>query len=256
MRALRSAKSIVLRTRFGVVAREVWHRFRPDFLTPRMILKNDEYDRSTALIIKTLAPTAHCVDVGAHQGTILAHLLAQTPLGRHWAVEPLPHLARDLRRHFPTVEVVERALGAAPGSSTFQHVTNHEAYSGLKRRPYDANDVELKEITVQVDRLDRVIPADVPVDFIKIDVEGGELDVLKGAEGLLTRYRPLVVFEHGRPAAASYGASSGDIFDLLARSGLQVSLLPDWLASRPPLSRHQFCTQEHDWYFVAHPPRH
>jgi hypothetical protein len=42
-----------------------------------------------------------------------------------------------------------------------------------------------------------VLPENFRVDFIKIDVEGGELLVMKGAAGIMKKYKPVVIFEHG-----------------------------------------------------------
>ena len=45
---------------------------------------------------------------------------------------------------------------------------------------------EIDQIRVETERLDQVIPENTRIDFIKIDVEGAEFEVLKGAEKNLT----------------------------------------------------------------------
>ncbi|HLY39530.1 MAG TPA: FkbM family methyltransferase [Candidatus Binatia bacterium] len=49
----------------------------------------------------------------------------------------------------------------------------------------------------------------------RLDVEGAELEVLRGAGRTLHRWKPYVVFEHGLGAADSYGTSPGMVHELL-----------------------------------------
>lgn len=67
-----------------------------------------------------------------------------------------------------------------------------------------------KEIknTVAVHRLDDLIDSKVKVDVIKIDVEGAELECLKGAKSVLIRSRPMVLFELHTDADGSIGSFS------------------------------------------------
>ncbi|MBT8215354.1 MAG: FkbM family methyltransferase, partial [Acidimicrobiia bacterium] len=159
-----------------------------------------------------LSSSLNSVDVGAHAGAILELLVARAPRGSHWAVEPLPAFATQLRKSFPTVTVCQVALSDSEGEAEFLHVRNQPGYSGLRRRPYDFRDPDIERISVRVDTLDRLIPDDIDIHLIKVDVEGGELGVLLGGMRLLRRCRPYVVFEHGRDSAAAYGTRSEQIY--------------------------------------------
>jgi FkbM family methyltransferase len=228
----------------------------------RAATKNESYDLLTFAVMKrALGPRANCVDVGCHLGSVLRVMLHVAPQGVHHAFEPLPDLFARLERdfgHLPNVQLHELALSDASGSVSFQHVTTHPAYSGFRPRRYPRG-AERHEITVRRARLDEVLPRDLPVNFVKIDVEGAELEVLRGAVDTLRRHRPLVVFEHGLGAADFYGTDPGSLHDLLARDcGLQVSRLENWLLRGPILGRTAFCERFHrglDYYFLAHPPR-
>ena len=95
------------------------------------------------------------------------------------------------------------------------------------------------------------------IDFIKIDVEGAELQVLQGAIVWIRKCRPIIVFEHGVGAADCYGTRPEHVYDLLCEDcGLKISLLEGWLSGRRPLSRDGFREQFDkglNYYFVAHP---
>ena len=83
-------------------------------------------------------------------------------------------------------------------------VKNAPAYSGLNKRRYDTSTPDIEEIKVKLGVLDEIIPKDVVIDFIKIDVEGGEFGVLKGAQHLLKKHKPVIVFECGMGASDYY----------------------------------------------------
>jgi FkbM family methyltransferase len=216
--------------------------------------KNAEYDEQTVEVMGAVLDRASCcVDVGAHRGAILRHMVELAPGGTHVAFEPLPDCAAYLRQAFPTVDVREVALGDARGRSSFVEVTTNPALSGLRVGHWEQDETSAS-IDVAVERLDDVVDEDLPVRFIKIDVEGAELGVLRGGQRTLTRWRPFVVFEHGL-AAASYGTTSDMVFELLAEAGLSISTLHGWLGGERALDRKDFSAGggSGEWYFLAHP---
>ena len=217
------------------------------------------YDERTFQIIdRVLTSDSNCVDVGCHEGFILKRILQAAPDGRHFAFEPLPHLAARLRESFPTVQVNELALSDEPGRASFVHVVSNPGYSGLRERRYDRPHEDLTQIDVQVDTLDRVLPDDLPIAFIKVDVEGAELGVLRGARETINRWRPHIVFEHGLGGSDYYGTKPQDVYELLVDDcGLRISLLERFLKRRRSLTRDEFVQQFEsgaNYYFVAHPP--
>jgi FkbM family methyltransferase len=223
---------------------------------------NALYDAQTALVMqRVLERRSNCVDVGCHQGAILDEMLRLAPEGTHFAFEPLPHLHAALAAKYagvPNVRLHEVALSEAPGEATFQHVVTNPGYSGLKRRHYDQPGEQVVEIAVKLARLDDVLPPDALIRLLKVDVEGAELQVFRGAAGMLRRCRPFVVFEHGLGAADCYGTRPEQVFDLLAECGLGLSLMKDWLehGSAKAFSRAAFADEfdsARNYYFLAHP---
>ena len=174
------------------------------------------------IVRREFGPDDTAVDVGAHAGEITAWFLDAAPGGAHLAVEPLPEYAEHLRAHFPDVTVHECALSDADGTATFFNVVGSPAWSGLHRQDPVAGK-ETVEIEVDIRRLDDLV-GEQPVRLVKIDVEGAELGVLAGARTVLERDQPVLLFEHARVHAASFGATPTDDLPLL--EDLDYSVAP------------------------------
>ena len=202
-------------------------------------------DRLQAEIMqRTLRADSSCIDVGAYRGQILREILRLAPRGRHIAFEPIPANYEYLTAHFPGVTLHNCALSDEPGSATFQHVQGRPARSGLRRVPYPDADETVIEIPVTIDTIDDRVPAGTAIDLIKIDVEGAELQVFKGAQRLLRESRPTLLFEHAPYTAAVYGTTPAALHALLVdEHGYSVSTFDAWLAGRPALSRDEFVAE-------------
>lgn len=168
-----------------------------------------------ALMEEVLERDSDCLDVGAHAGSVLGEMARIAPRGRHVAWEPLPDFAARLREAFPGVEVRQAALSDESGESDFAHVPAEPSWSGLVARPTPTGG-RVETITVRTERLDDALPACVRPAFVKIDVEGAEERVLRGALETLRRHRPVIAFEHGVGSADHYGTTPGAIHRLLA----------------------------------------
>lgn len=227
------------------------------------LTKNLAYDRMTDAIIKRhVRPGMNCIDVGCHKGEILELLLRQSPTGRHLGFEPIPSFARALATKFQEhagVEIVECALSDENGMSTFQYVTNAPAYSGIRERAYAVENPEIQEIQVRLRPLDDWLTSGQRWDFLKIDVEGGELAVLRGAKEILQKDRPLVIFECGLGASEFYGTTAEDVYGLLnAELGYELYTLKGYLQapSSAGISSEAFremFERNTEYYFVAAP---
>jgi FkbM family methyltransferase len=137
------------------------------------------------------------------------------PRGRHIAYEPLPELATRLAAEFPAVDVRGRALSDHGGETEFVHVLTRPGWSGFRERPYPGSET-VRRITVTTERLDEALAPDYVPHFIKIDVEGAEEQVLRGAQETIRRYRPVVALEHGVGSADYYGTRPETIHAILS----------------------------------------
>lgn len=218
--------------------------------------KNLQYDREALEVMRRcLARDGQGIDGGAHTGDFLRQMLRVAPRGRHYAFEPLPHLAEQLEDAFPNVRVRPVALGQESGVATFTHVVNDPGYSGLRTRTYDRPDPELEQIEVRVARLDDELAADDAPAFIKLDLEGGEYHALIGATETIRKHRPVIVFEAGEPSSRHYGVSPEMIHTLFReRFGYGLTTMARWLAGEPPLEEAAFLDiYPEEFYFLGDP---
>ena len=198
-----------------------------------IFLEDDRIDR----VMRTaIGPQTNCIDIGCHIGAYLQKIVTLAPRGRHLAFEPVPHKAAWLRRKFPAVTVVEVALDETDGSKEFFVDPARTALSGLR-----AGSTPRQALRVECRKLDDVVAEAPPIGFIKIDVNGGELPVLRGALRLLGRDRPFVLLSCSQQGLADFGIGAGEVFDfLVAKARYRIFLLKDRLAGGPPLDAASF----------------
>ena len=205
--------------------------------------------RLAAALRRVLTPGMNCVDVGAYAGDMLQVMVRCAPRGRHIAWEPLPYMARRLQRRFPNVDVRAAALSDRDGETTFTHVRSRPTYSGIRPRAYPGAET-LEVITVKMERLDTALPHGYVPHLIKVDVEGAELQVLRGASETLRGHRPYLFFEHGRGGADYYNTSPYEVYDfLIDECGLRISDIDRTRA----YSREEFAAADDRSDFLAHP---
>ena len=139
----------------------------------------------TDIIRKLLRPGYTFVDVGANDGyfSLLASSLVGES-GKVIALEPTPDIAAELRANihlngFKNISVLERAASDVTGELTL--TTPLGAGSGMTT----FRSVAGRSWRVKADRLDVLLSDSPPPNVVKVDVEGAELKVLRGMEGLL-----------------------------------------------------------------------
>lgn len=150
---------------------------------------------------KSLRPGMTFLDVGAYHGIyaiIAAKRLGHT--GRVVAFEPSPRDRRRLRLHLrcnriKSVAVEPYALAAEEGKASLAVVVDGYTNMNSLRRP--AINHPVKQIVVETIALDEYLSRNHidKVDLMKIDAEGGEVEIFHGAKRLLSSLRPLVICE-------------------------------------------------------------
>ena len=165
------------------------------FSSPELALLREE-DRLMRLQFRALlGPDAVCVDVGGHIGSISQEFRLIAPESHHIIVEASPEKAEWLRQRFPKAAVHQVAVSdRAGGSISFFENLDRPGYSSLSDRPGRGL---IREVTVPCVTLDEMLADQGRIDLMKIDVEGHEYAVIRGAENCLQRLRPILVFEAG-----------------------------------------------------------
>jgi FkbM family methyltransferase len=212
--------------------------------------KNSRDDEALRSLIRSLPADASCVDVGANMGHILAAMAESCPEGRHVAFEPVPTLAQDLRRRFPRVDVRAQGVADVPGRTSFTVVPGKPSRSGISATLDLTVDAAVQEIEIEVTTLDEALPTEFHPTLIKVDVEGGELEVLLGARRVLGEHRPVLALEH------QYGRRSDPertlrIHEVLTELGYEVRTI-----AGVPLERQRFAevvAAREEWNFLAYP---
>ncbi len=175
-----------------------------------------------------LRPGMNAVDIGAHKAAYtywLSKSVGKT--GQVFAYEPVPILANYLQQYAEScrnrnIRVCPVALSDQVGEARLKIPRSDYCWSTLQ---YQASEVDSPQagfsyVRVRMDTLDDhldSIRAKRPIGFVKCDVEGHELSVLRGAQRTLRQDRPSLLLES--TPLPSRSADENEAFGLLAELG-------------------------------------
>jgi FkbM family methyltransferase len=188
----------------------------------------DNFEPSTLKWLQgNLRPGMIVADVGAHIGFVtvfMAHLVG--PSGRVYAFEPaannLAYLNRNIAgNEVENVVVVPRAAGDVTATRTLYLAEGSDMYS-LHRHPLSG---PVGSIAVEQVRLEDMVSA---VDLAKIDVEGAEIEVLRGMERILgEEKRPILLVEWSPACQVAAGHPPDELIIMLRGLGYEPKALGD-----------------------------
>ena len=167
---------------------------------------------------RLLGPSDVFYDIGSNTGLFAIDFAKRYPGLTAYAFEPQPSLAAHIRRsielnQMTTVTCIETMLGAQDGNASL-YLTSHAIHASIAPR-----EDSFQELKLPIRRLDGLVEAGTcePPTLIKIDVEGSELAVLRGAHDLLREHTPCVVFE-ADVNLARVGLSTQQLIDSLCEA--------------------------------------
>jgi FkbM family methyltransferase len=232
-----------------------WWLARNDFCGAALL--GEGFENSERRFVEVLLrPGMTVLDIGAHHGfyTLLASRKVG-PLGHVLAFEPSPRERRNLRQHLRlnrcrNVRVESCALGETDAVAELFLVHGGETGCNSLRKPNVMTSTTV--VRVRVTRLDKILEQQgiSRVDFMKLDVEGGELGVFKGSTGLLHRaVRPVMLIEVYDIRTEPWGYKAREIITFLHGLGF------DWFqpledGGLEPIDVHR---ESYDGNFVAMP---
>jgi FkbM family methyltransferase len=184
------------------------------------------WERLLMVSVRTLVePGSNIIDIGGKKGRHVAVFLDHLRAERVYVFEPNPAAAEILRQRFaarPNLTIIEAALADHSGAEEFVVNLGAPGESGLRQRAFSNPDrARIERITVPVGRLDDQA-FEGNIRYVKIDVEGGEIGVLRGGRDFLARHRPFLSVEYGHPSYSAYCHTADTLYEEAAALGYAV----------------------------------
>ena len=139
----------------------------------------------------------HCIDGGANQGIFsLCFASAVGPEGRVIAVEPFEYCIKNLRQNiilnnFQNIDVCQKVLFSKSGLDKKLDYSIGVGGASIVRDFGSSNYLSVKSITI-----DEIVEKyHLKLNFLKLDIEGAELDALKGSIDTLEKNKPIICLE-------------------------------------------------------------
>ncbi|MCA3506544.1 MAG: FkbM family methyltransferase [Rhodobacter sp.] len=184
-----------------------------------------------AFITSILKPGQAVIDIGANIG-YLTHMMAMAvgSSGKVISFEPHPIIYERLalsvaENGFAQCETHNMALGDVADDGILEFGLDGANFGGMRLLGTEAPaDVAICKVPIR--RLDDVIDPSQRIDFIKIDVEGSEPLVVRGANSLIRTHRPIIVSEIlGRSLREMHGMTAADYIFQVCELGYQCRSL-------------------------------
>lgn len=207
--------------------------FPPQSLVHRCAVTEGFYEVDNLRILQKAHHSGTCmIDVGANIGLMSVPILQQDPNARVIALEAspsvTPYLAKTISRspNQSRWKLIEAAAGAEPGTAQFYcSAQDGNVYDGLRntKRAENGSTHEVRVTTLSDVWRQEEEPH---VSLIKIDVEGAEADVLRGAAAVLKACSPAVLLEWNLQNLEAYNTPPSLLFDLASELNYTLHAVP------------------------------
>lgn len=197
-------------------------RFYPSSLTAILWENPDDRHDDDTIIRELLHEGDVFIDIGANIGSLsIAAALTVGPTGRVLSIEPHPRIFSYLQGNLAlnsikNCQIVNVALGESIGTVQFSDRRFDDDQNGIGAIKSSGS-----SIAVPMKKLDDLTENFSKINVLKIDVEGYELPVLRGASATLAKTEKLY-FESFEPTFQQNGYSCQTLFDTIKMHGFSI----------------------------------
>ena len=212
----------------AVEGASLWMNADDEGIARPLLLKGTFEEDETALVKRLLQPGMQVADIGANVGyyTVLTSRLVG-PSGRVFAFEPAPKNFELLLKNLETngcrnVRPFQVALSSQSGTGTLYldgSATGNPSMSG-DNVPDKAGEVQVQTVT-----LDEALSGEAPIDFLKIDVQGAEGHVLRGAQRVLAQAKLAILIEIWPAGLRNLQTDPGALLQSLVERGFRMDVV-------------------------------
>ncbi len=190
--------------------------------TPVEILNFDDYEKEELNMMRTfLKKDSVVLDIGANIGWYTLNIAQNVPNGLIMAFEPVHSVYDYLKKNvilnnIKNVKLYNIALSDKNEKMVFYYDPKLSASTSLKKLHENRKKIK---ITYNAKRIDDFFDKKSTIDFIKCDVEGGEIFTIKGGLKIITRTLPIIFLEMLRKWSAKHNYHPNDIIAILDEIG-------------------------------------
>jgi FkbM family methyltransferase len=183
------------------------------------------------------------IDIGGHLGLNAVAFSQLAPNGKVYVFEPAPNTFKIIHHTIAlnkinNIEVFPQAISDSLGKTHF-FINDSPIADNANSLIEHRHDKKLLKIEVDLTSIDEFIQQQklTKVNFIKVDAEGAELSVLKGAEYCMANFKPkMSIGLHPHPIQLR-GDSLEQIYEILKKHNYTISL------NDKEMTKDDFCTQ-------------
>lgn len=229
---------------------------RDEGIVPYLLTQGSYESGSIAIMKASLKPGMRVADIGANIGlfTVIASKIVG-PSGEVYAFEPDPEnyglLVRNVALNgCENVKCLQVAVAETAGTvGLYQDLLNLGNHSLCRRNVAKSGPAAVTVCSCSLDSIITEIDHQARVDLVKIDVQGAEGKVVRGALRVLSRPGCRILMEFWPGGLENFGTRPRDLLDELCNLGFGISVVnEDGLQNVPPASLDRLAAlKDHPW---------
>ena len=224
-----SNEGVVTKTKQGI---KLWWNIRDLRAVSSEMLNFSNYEEEeTKILFRCISPDDVIFDIGANIGWYSLLIASIYPKAQVFAFEPMPQTYNQLCKNIKlndlkNIETHKIGFFESEKEISFYFNPNLTVATSIKNILDDENIHTVKGHVVKLDSFTQQNEIK-KLDFIKLDVEGAELFVIRGGLETLAQYTPIIFMEMLRKWSAKFGYHPNDLITLIQPLGYQCFKIQD-----------------------------